>query len=215
VRGDLSIGYKVAGFESLDYSVAHIPTVRVGETVDVCVNPYEAPTLNIIVRSRDGTETRYEAPPIAKNAAGFRLDAPVIGESFKAAADTDVDRNRKQLLKRAYNAETLEDAETAKKRGDTPLAGIDAISYLEHQAVAHFIERPGSELPIERPRTEAKPLSHTAAAKLLVKRLGRALERDELERVKSWYPTGVPEADITRLAKRIVGPHFDVWRNSS
>jgi hypothetical protein len=199
VTKKLTVRYAVQGFGSQEYSVSHIEGLSVGDKVEVCVNPYKAPAVNVITRDRAGAERIYLVEPIARNAAGFELGAPVIGESFARKPDTPADVARKSMLRQAYGVEALAEAEKAKKDRKPAFEGMDAFSHLEAQTTAAYMQRKGTTLPIERPRVEAAPLTIAAAAKRL-RAMGVAMNPQRYQRIAAEYPDGVREEDLDRLA---------------
>lgn len=189
VRGALVIGYAIKGYGANEYRVGHIPDIRVGENVLVCVNPYTAPNVNVIVADREGRERFYECAPVQKNLAGFAVDAPVIGERYAAAPDTATDVARKEMAKQAYGADTLEEAERRRNANAPAFAGIDAVSYLEKQTHAYYLRRPGTDLDLpDRARPEAERLNRTAALIYVVK-TGHQLTSAERAAFEAWLAT--------------------------
>lgn len=174
VKGNLAISYAVNGHGLHTYSVADVPGVGVGETVKVCVNPYRVPNVFVTVEDVDGEARLYECEPIEHDAAGFPLDAPVFGESYRAPPDTQTDKHRKQMAKEAYGAKTNADVDKARRCRKPAFSGqIDPISYLESEAAARFMQRPGTPLPIAGAEAvELKPLRHVEACKRAVAALG-------------------------------------------
>ncbi|MEX2373087.1 MAG: hypothetical protein WD800_04735, partial [Dehalococcoidia bacterium] len=194
----LTVRHSVPGFGSLEYSVAQVPGVMVGAKVDVCVNPYAAPDAWLIQFDDAGAEQLLALSPLVRDLAGFRADAPVLGESFARKPDTAADTARKRMERDAYGVDTQEQADTAKKRREQPFAHIDAVGYLDN--AAHYMERRGTTLPIERPRVEVAPLTVAQAAKALRAR-GVQMTKERYTRIASRYPNGVREEDLDRLAQ--------------
>lgn len=197
VQRDLTVQYSPPGMGSHKYKVSHIESLSVGDRVEVCVNPYAAPSANLITYEQDGTERLHLLQPITRNAAGFEVGAPVIGESFARQPDTVADTTRKNMLKAAYGVETLREADAAKKARKPAFEGIDAFAHLE--ASAEYMQRRGVTLPIERPRTEIPPLNHVQAA-LRLKALGVVMNKDRYARIAALFPQGVREEELDRLA---------------
>ncbi|MEJ1341197.1 MAG: transposase [Candidatus Sedimenticola sp. (ex Thyasira tokunagai)] len=201
VKGNLVVSYTVPGYGSKTYSVEKVPGVRVGESVNVCVNPYKAPNIFVITEDADGNEILHECVPEILDAAGFPIDAPVIGESFKSAPDTDTDKHRKSMAKAAYDADTQQEVDQARKERKPAFGGrIDPISYLEEETVAHFMARPGIELDIPgRMEVVVKPLTVIEACKQLRVLLKRDITQEENQQIREWYPQGVQEEEIPAL----------------
>ncbi|GAB6040151.1 hypothetical protein [Endothiovibrio diazotrophicus] len=201
VHGDLAVRYTVKGYGANQYSVAHVPGVRVGETLTVCVNPYRAPWIDVVVSDGEGRETLYPCEPLERDGAGFRLDAPVIGEAYRAPPDTDVDGQRKRMAKVAYGADTEREVERARKRREPAFGGgVDPIGYLGEQTTAAYVRRPGSELEIPgTPRVECRPLPPVEALGRISQRLGRHLEPEENRAIRQAHPEGVREEELDQV----------------
>lgn len=208
VKGNLVVSFAVKGYGARTYSVAHVPDVRVGEYVDVCVNPYKAPNVYVVVNDLDGTERHYECEPIEHDQYGFSEHAATIGEEHKSARDTDVDRQRKQMAKDAYGADTQLEVDKARKERQPAFGGeVDPITYLGNQTPAHYMPRRGTELDVpDRAQVEIKPLSITDACKRLVATLGKQDGVNYFELVSQQYPDGVPEEEFDNLVRQITNP---------
>jgi len=98
VAGDLTIRVvHPKAKRSLVYSVADLPDILAGQ--DVLVQPILVdPQPLIAVMLKNGKEfTGYEVEPIEVDAAGFDVQAAVLGEEYKAQKDTRRERNAKEL----------------------------------------------------------------------------------------------------------------------
>lgn len=193
----LTVQYAPPGFGSQTYRVAHIEGLSVGDKVEVCVNPYSAPAVNLITYDSAGAEVLNVLQPVRKNAGGFELTAPVVGEGFARQPDTAVDANRKAMLKAAYGTDNLEEAQKKKAARAPAFEGMDAFAHLE--ANADYMQRRGTTLPIERPRVDTAPLTHTQAARQLTAR-GVFMNKARYARMAELFPQGVRETELDRLA---------------
>lgn len=208
VNGALTITFKPRGSERGTYSVAHVPSIRVGEPVTVVVNPYRAPAIYVIAQDDDGATRYYDCEPLERDAAGFILQgSAVFGESFAAKPDTSTDTARKDLNELAYGERDTLDARDAKKKGQVAFDGtVDPFADLREKAAQtpQYIQRRGTELHVPNPvQIDVKPLDHIEALFELRARIGRALERHESDAVRAWFPDGVPEEEIDALVGRI------------
>jgi len=207
VRGNLVVQYAVEGHGPREYSVAAVPGVRVGERVNVCVNPYRAPNILVIAPDAEGRTHYYECAPIETDAAGFPLDAPVFGESYGRLPDTDIDRNRKGLAKLTYGVETEAELDEARRKRVPAFGGrIDAFSYLEERTPASYMERPGRALEV--PGTyvvKREPLNLVSAAKRLMARIGDRWSPECYAWLRARYPEGVPEEKLEAIARTLGG----------
>jgi transposase InsO family protein len=207
VVGNLTISYKPRGFESAAYSVAHVPGVRVGDRLQVVLNPYRAPAIYIVGEDSEGSTRYYECDPIATDAAGFFSDAPVFGERFAAQADTQTDIARKDANEAAYGERDTLDATSAKVKGAVAFEGrIDPFADVREKAAQTptFMQRRGTEIDLpNRAHVELKPLDLVEALFELRSRLGRALGQAEREAVQAWFPDGVQPEQLDGLVERI------------
>lgn len=207
VKGSLVVSYAVKGYAPATYSVEHVPGIRVGESVNVCVNPYQAPNIFVLIEDQEGKEVAYECTALELNEAGFHIDAPVFGESYAAKPDTETDKHRKQMAKDAYEAETQHDVDKARARREPAFGGkVDPFTYLEGKAVATYMRRRGTELDIPHAvQPELKPLTIVEALKRLRIEYGLKLTPSDNAEVKRRYPAGVPEEELNQLAAWLKG----------
>lgn len=214
VRGNLTINYTVQGYPAAQYGVGHIPDVRVGDQLTVTVNPYRLPSIYVVMTDEDGQRRHIECEPIARDVHGFAIDAPIIGETYKAPADTPNETRRKALEKLAYEAET--EAEVAKARAEKrPAFGgkIDPYGYLAEQDKPRYIQRPGTEIHVPNPvQVQPKPWPHVRALRWLRDRLGRPVSADENTALRERFPDGIPEEQLETIAAELQQPATTVLR---
>ena len=212
VKGNLVVSFAVKGYGANTYSVAHVPEVRVGEYVDVCVNPYKAPAIYVVTVDAEGIEHHHECDAIKRDQFGFSEHAATIGDQYKSAPDTDVDQHRKQMAKDAYGADTELEVDKARKERRPAFGGeVDPISYLGMETPAHYMPRKGTELDVpDRAHIEIKPLSITDACKRLVATLGKRDGINYYQIVSELYPDGVPEEEFDVLVQQIINPQTSI-----
>lgn len=210
VNGTLSVAFTCKGYPAAQYSVAHVPGVRVGERVQVMVNPYRTPNIFIVGEDESGATRYYEAEPTTEDRFGFPVNSPVFGEQYRSAIDTDVDTARKQVLGMAYDETDRNEAMTARAKGRVAFDGkIDPFKDVAERAanVPSFIQRRGTELHVPNvAQTEILPLTHVQALQELRARLGRAVTREEAQLVHDRYPDGVPDEEFGELLALIQNP---------
>ncbi|KLS01891.1 hypothetical protein M686_03765, partial [Neisseria gonorrhoeae SK16942] len=105
------------------YSVKGIKGILVGKKVLVGKNPWEANGARVATYDAEGNEVWVSVPEVVFDEMGFKADAAVIGAEYKAPADTDAQRHRKELDKLAMGAETLEAAAAKRKGKAVPFGG--------------------------------------------------------------------------------------------
>jgi hypothetical protein len=222
IENDLSISFEVKGFGAQRYSLRGLPGVRVGERAIVCANVYRAPAID--VRCID-PETNHEywqtVAPIELTTDGgrFPVDAPVIGQQYRAAPLTDVDRNRAALLKEAYGLPTLEEAERARRAHAQAYAGVvDAMADVRATVVPAYLPRRGVDLePAAAPRQVEPPtVSIVEACSILKRRMGARYSTATFAWLGARYPDGrVPEPELAAIEIELLNgaeaPVIDQW----
>ena len=207
VNADLSID-----FGGRKYDVSGVPFVLVGEKITVSKNPWKQFSVQVQRWDENGKEMWLEVPEIVVNEFGFRQDAAVIGEEYKAHADTPAQTNAKELDKLAMGADTLEQAEQNRKAKALPFGGrIDPFAHQE-QVLAKdkvgYMPKRGKQMDYNKMDVQAAMLNKVELAKLL---RARVLEQGvdwalTMERLQAEYPEGAPESDLDLMFERITRP---------
>jgi hypothetical protein len=210
VRGDLTVSYSIKQYGPNDYDVRFIPGLSPRDKISIVVNPFRAPAIDVVIADAQGTKTTYTVEPIRKNVAGFRFDAPVIGQTFAAAGDSNADRNRKDIRIAAYgvSADTDADMRKLRKAGAVPFDGqFNAMADVEQHDLPTWLPKRGTDLAVATVEREVAPLSHVAAAKELQAR-GVLWDRKYMAVLESRYPSGdVPQADLDALVTEFSASH--------
>jgi len=207
VAGNLTISYKPRGCERGTYSVAHIDDVRVGDQLQLIVNPYKAPNVYVVLRDSENTERFIECTPLERDDAGFLADAPVIGERYARPIDTPLEASRKAISETLWGSADDNAADKARASGKPAMAGtVDPMADIAARAgsLPAHIKRRGTELHIpNRVHVEDKPLDLVGTLFELRARLGRQLRPHESEAIRAWFPDGVPAEEFDGLVARI------------
>lgn len=114
-KGDLTIQHTIKGYGEQFYSVRHIDGIYVGAKVDVVVNPYRAPDIDILMTNEHGEQVIHTVQPDQYDIFGQLAESPAIGEEIHAMPDSKIDQSRKRIMKQAYNAETQAEVDKAIK----------------------------------------------------------------------------------------------------
>lgn len=204
VKPDLTVD-----FESRVFDVSKIPFVMVGEKVTVAKNPWQPLSAQVQCFDAEGQAYWQVVPEVVFNDMGFRTDAVVIGEQFKAHADTQAQTNAKELEKLAMQADTLEQAEQNRKAKALPFGGrIDPFAHQE-QALADdkvgYMPKRGTQMDYNKMDVQAAVLNKAQLARLLKPRV----EADGgdwavvVARLQQLYPDGAPESELDTVYDRI------------
>ncbi|WP_410472236.1 hypothetical protein ACGTJS_11925 [Faucicola mancuniensis] len=117
VTPELEIRYK-----GKVYDVSALP-VLVGQKILVAQNPWEVDGARVCVPMADGKETWVAVPEVVFDEMGFRENAVIVGQGYKAHNDTKAQTHAKELQKIAMGTDTLEQAEAKRKAKALPFDG--------------------------------------------------------------------------------------------
>lgn len=189
------------------YCVKTVPGVMVGEKLQVTVNPYVANTAQVVLKDADGHELLHSIPLLEKDDAGFLERANVINEDYRTPADTQLDTNRKEVTRFAYDAATDDEAEARRKAGVVPFSSrIDPYKVIDTAPQRSFMPKRGADLipavTTSRTTVPVRKLNQFEAAQALVAR-GMTLSGELVATLKSQYPDGVPEDQLDALHARL------------
>ncbi|SUB23901.1 DDE-type integrase/transposase/recombinase [Avibacterium avium] len=206
-------------FENRRYDVRDVPDVRVGEKITVGKNPYrpECVQVQCFEHLLDETGKAMLKPywvvlePIEVNEYGFRVDAAIIGEEYKAHSKTAFETNKEQAEQLAYGVATEHELKRAKK-ANVPLFNgeIDPYKHLDENQLMWFLPKNGQEheLTTNARRVEQKPMSVVEFAKNGKARWGELWNGECYQWVNGKYPQGVPQVE----AERLLGLGFDEFK---
>lgn len=187
------------------WDVRDVPGRLVGETLDITFNPFDAATAYVVQRDADGMECFVTVHEVQLGAHGFRADAAVIGQEFKSPPQTQAVANRRAQERRVTGTDTDEAAAAARKAKALPFGGtFDPYKRLDDLPAATPLPRRGTPLlpQVNLPSDEPVVLTHFQAASELVRR-GLQMTPERNAQVASWYPQGVPEAELDELQRRL------------
>lgn len=176
-----------------------------GDTVMVRLNPFRAPAVMVIKEMPDGRELRFEVLPIEKDEAGRDLRAPVIGEEYRRLPQIAADERLNEIKKRAFNTDSLEEAEKALKARKRPFADLDAMA--DVREAPQYLRKQGQALTLENKAACPMPLNRAQAAKRLMELCGDAWATDPVacnDLLRARYPDQVPESALPELADAIM-----------
>lgn len=214
VDNTMSISFRVKGWPAQDYDLSTVPGAVVGGRVTVAVNAYRAPSIDVRTVDADtGEEVWQTVPPIERNSAGFRVDAPVIGQEFRTAAYTPVDRERNRITQEAYRSPgeglpSLEDAARARKAHQQAYAGlVDPMADVRATPVPSYLPRRGTALDTPAVRTMVPvQLPVVEACRRLKQMMGEAYTPQVYSFVADKFRDGVPEDLLPEIAAQFLQP---------
>lgn len=171
VAGNYQISFAVAGYGSQQYRVAEVDDVRIGETVEVAVNPYAAPSIWVSHPDRFGEMKRYEIAPLAKNEWGFTEDAVAVTGHFEQAPLDVISRNRQDLDEMAWGTRDAQQIDKLRNSKSAPAFGgalnpLADVQVVKASKVRH-LPKQGKPLAVEATapqQIDVNPLFVPAAA---------------------------------------------------
>lgn len=199
--------FLTVSYKGREFDVRSVPNVMVGEKLHITLNPWVLDAAMVVDTDADGNEVLHSIPLVVRDDAGFRTDANVIGEDWKRPADTQLEANRKEVDRFAYDAATDAEVEAKRKAKAVPFGGrIDPGKVIDQAPERTFMPRRGTDLApaVTTTRTAAPERvlnGFEAAAEL--RRRGLEMTREITANLRAWYPEGVPEGELDALHARL------------
>ena len=143
------------------------------------------------------------------NEWGFRETAAMLGEEYKAAAETPAQQARKAQEMLAMGADTPEEAAAKRKAKALPFGGrIDPYKHQEDTLAARntlYIERSGQQMDYNKLEVAEQILSKVEIAKLLKPRVEAAGGdwKQAVVVLQQVYPQGVRESELDAVFERL------------
>ena len=197
-------------FESRRYDVRDVPDIRVGEKITVGKNPYRPECVQVqcfeqVFNAEGKAEMKpywVVLEPVAINEYGFRVDAAMIGEEYKAHKKTEFETNKEKAEQLAYGVDNEDDLKRAKKANKPLFNGeINPYKHIEETDLNWFIPKKGQEheLTTNARRVEQKPMTAVEFAKNGKQHWGVNWTGECYGWVNGRYPQGVPVDEAERL----------------
>lgn len=215
VKGNLTISHSIKGYGQHDYDLRHIDGIYPKAKVQVVVNPYRSPCVDVITINTHGDEQVYTIEPMQVDWVGFDVNAPVIGEQMQAMPNSEIDNQRNKVIKQAYGVETLAQAEQAIAKKAVAYDGkLNIMADIDSHKVKSHMPKNGEKLQTvaiaQAPQTrQLAPLNIVQAAKAIRAKVGKLWTAEHYQTLQQQYPTGeVPQEDITAIIDSIVKGGF-------
>ncbi|HGF9412166.1 TPA: DDE-type integrase/transposase/recombinase [Acinetobacter baumannii] len=205
VKANLTVSHAIQGYGSQDYDVRHVDGVYPKAKLQIVVNPYRAPCIDVLTKDQHGNEVIFTCEPMQVDWVGFGNDAAIIGEEIKAMPQSKIDENRKRILKKAYDAETLEQVDKAIAKKKPAYDGqLNAMADVTAVEVPTYINRAGEQMQTEISRRQVAPVNLIQAAKQIRGLVGDLWTPECMAALKKSYPNGeVPQDVIPEIAEGI------------
>ncbi|ELX8353260.1 TPA: transposase family protein [Acinetobacter baumannii] len=205
VKANLTVSHAIQGYGSQDYDVRHVDGVYPKAKLQIVVNPYRAPCIDVLTKDQHGNDVIFTCEPMQVDWVGFGNDAAIIGEEIKAMPQSKIDENRKRILKKAYDAETLEQVDKAIAKKKPAYDGqLNAMADVTAVEVPTYINRAGEQMQTEISRRQVAPVNLIQAAKQIRGLVGDLWTPECMAALKKSYPNGeVPQDIIPEIAEGI------------
>lgn len=194
-------------FNADDYDVSGVPGLIVGDAVSFVRNPWRPETVQVLWTNAEGREVYHVAEKVQRDEYGFPVDAPVIGEGYRARVETDAQKNVKANELLAMGATTQTEAEDKRRGKALAFDGqLDPYKPVTDVQLPSYLPKRGTQLNVPTPvHVEATTYSHIEAMRWVVGRIGRALTAEENALVRETWPEGVPETELETMLARLQG----------
>lgn len=213
VKGNLTISHSIKGYGQHDYDLRHINGIYPRAKVQVVVNPYRSPCVDVLVAQVDGSTQIYTCEPMQVDWVGFDVNAPVIGEQIQAMPNSEIDNQRNKVIKDAYGVETLAQAEQAMERKKVAYDGkLNVMADIDSHEQTDYMPKSGEKLQtvaIEQAPQARKlaPLNIVQTAKAIRAEIGELWTAEHYQALQQQYPTGeVPQEDVPSIIQNILQP---------
>ncbi len=192
IGSDMTITHAIKGYGRNVYDLRQLPGLVPKMKVDVVVNPYRAPAVDVIIHDPSLPEDPvWTVEPKDIDEAGFWKDAPVYGQEYQAQPDTLADKHVKEID---------EMAGPDPKHLRAP-AGVDVMADIK--PAPDYLPRRGRDLGLDASKREIKPYEVVEAALILRNRLGDKWDGKAFAWLQQRYPEGVPVTELDDIAQRL------------
>lgn len=197
----------LVSFNGDKYRVADVPGVMVGEKLLITRNPWRDDVAQAVIIDEDGHETYHIIPQVIETEWGFDEQAAIAGEAYKAAPHTSTQKAKAAIEKIMMGAETVTEAQAARKAKAIPLAGkFDPYKPLKDVELPTFMPKRGTEHDLKVPTVVVAPLTHLQAAKALRARMGETWQPEMFAVLQQQYPQGIQEDDLASVEQALLNP---------
>ena len=209
-------------FKGLDYDVRYVPGVMAGKRVEVVINPYRMPAIDVAYSDAEtGAVAWMTVEPNARGEDGRLESAPVIGEELRAAHRGLLEKNRDAVLLRAYDGahipldgtmkEKVAAADKAREDGALVFGGlVDPFKPVADTALPTYLPKRGTPLAAEERKVDVARLNVVEACT----RIRAGLERIGLVEAydpktvfpwvqQRWGAEGMPEDQVDAVCAQL------------
>lgn len=221
VNNNLEVQFSHRSFGSRRYDVRYVPGVMAGAKVEVVLNAYRMPAIDVGYRDGATGELRWiTVEPLEMDEVGRRTDGPVIGEELRAAHRGRLEHNRDAVLLRSYadavpaegtTAERVAAAERAQEGGALVFGGrVDPFKRAAEAELPAFLPKRGTALDAPARHVEVARLNEVQACQRIREAFARRglAEAFDAQATFAWVrqrfgADGMPEDQVDALAEQL------------
>lgn len=222
VSNNLTIDFvPVKAQGSYDYDVRYVPGVMAGKRVQVVINPYRLPAIDVGYTSDEGELAWMTVEPNRRGADGRLESAPVIGEELRAGARGALERNRDAVMLRAFDGphiplqattkEKVAAAELAQEKGALAFGGmVDPFKRVADANLPAYLAKRGTPLDAAERSVEVPRLNPVEACGRILAgltRIGMAHAYDPKTVFpwvqERWGEAGMPEDQVDGICAQL------------
>ena len=147
VRGDYTISFCYKNHDVREYNVKHIEGLQPNRSrIEVLLRPFNWPEIGVV-----HDQVEYLVKPIGHVAGGFREDAAIIGEEFKAMPETKTQKEAKIADNLAYGEDH--------KKGAAPFEGLQVYGNQAEKVTLEYLPKAGVEISTSQSGFENKEIA--------------------------------------------------------
>jgi len=214
VSNNLTIEYSVRGHGPRDYRLRYVPGIMAGQWINVVVNGLMAPAVEVEYADPESGELMWvTVHPVERDDMNVAQDAPIKGVELRAAPRGLLDKNRDDVMQRAFGGTTPEEAAKAQEKGALAFGGrVDPFKRAAEAKLPAFMPKRGTPLDVPGRQVEAPRVSAVAATKRIREALVRIGQAERFgPHVYAWLSErfgkqGVPDDQVDGLVVQFAAP---------
>ncbi len=172
-------------YRGSEYDVRHLQDIHPNAKVKVILRPYIWPEIGVYWYDKE-----YSIRPISIIENGFREDAAIIGQEYKAMPETPCQQAVKRAVNLAYGDEPV--------KGQVPLGGITVFNHQSDKIGHDYLPRTGTPMRFDRETVLGKEIPITELFKRLIAASG-PLTPDMNRSLREAYGSSVCSSEADRL----------------
>lgn len=200
-------------FNGKQYDVRDVPGVCNNDWLQMVRNPWRDSEAQVVIINEDGQETFWRVPEVVKDDYGFPLNAPTLGESFKALPHTPAQHHLAEVQQAMYGTSTLGETAAAQKANALPLGGrFNPYLDNERDTPPIYLPKPGQASTVCAPRFEERlnPVVVVQRLRARFQAAGKTWRSEFYTTLTQRFPDGIPADQVDALGDELMAQSTDV-----